>query len=172
MVWDCSFVQVGLAYITANSYLGVMPLSTTWGPAGFGMVSPQLIWKHSGPWLSLLRDMRAWIQVFSDWSTTNAVTSGGAGILVCVPEGQKATASMAIRKQCSDYCAETEALMQAASIVQVSDHDCKQIVFLSNALSTVQTYPNQKHPDLAKAIQEVAAIRRAVLQWIPAHCGI
>ena len=79
---------------------------------------------------------------------------------------------MAVGKHCSNYHAETEALIQTASIVQASDHDCKEVVFLSDALSILQAYQNHKLPNLAKALQQVAATRRAVLQWIPAHCGI
>ena len=115
---------------------------------------------------------KAWIHVFTDWPVTNAVTSGGAGILVHFPGGQKASASMVVGKHCSNYRAEIGALIQAAFIVQTSDHDCKQVVFLSDALSVLQAYQNNKLPNLAKALQQVAATRRAVLQWIPAHCGI
>ena len=100
------------------------------------------------------------------------MTNGGAGILVHFPGGQKALASMAVGKHCSSYRAETEAIIQAASVVQASDHDCKQVVFLSDALSVLQAYQNHKLPNLTKALQQVAATRRAVLQWIPAHCGI
>ena len=56
--------------------------------------------------------------------------------------------------------------------MQASDHDCKQVVFLSDALFVLQAYQNHKFPNLTKALQQVAATRRAVLQWIPAHCGI
>ena len=66
----------------------------------------------------------------------------------------------------------TEALIQAASIVQASDQDCKQVVFLSDALSVLQAYQSHKLPNLTKALQQVSTTRRAVLQWIPAHCGI
>ena len=45
-------------------------------------------------------------------------------------------------------------------------------IFLSDALSVLRAYQNHKLPNLAKALQQVAATRRAVLQWIPAHCGI
>ena len=107
-----------------------------------------------------------------DGSATNAVTNGGAGILVHFPGGQKVSASMAIGKHCPSYRAETETLIQAASIVQASDHDCKQVVFLSDTLSVLQAYQNHKLPNLTKALQQVAATRRAVVQWIPAHCGI
>ena len=114
----------------------------------------------------------AWIHVFTDGSATNAVTNGGAGILVHFPGGQKVSASVAVGRHCSNYRAETEALIQAASIVQASDQDCKQVVFLSDALSVLQAYQSHKLPNLTKALQQVATTRRAVLQWIPAHCGI
>ena len=65
----------------------------------------------------------------------------------------------------------TEALIKADYIVQASDHECKQVVFLSDAPSVLQAYQNHKLPNLTKALQQVAATRRAVLQWIPAHCG-
>ena len=114
----------------------------------------------------------AWIHVFTDGSATNAVTNGGAGILVHFPGGQKVSASMAVGRHCSNYRAETEALIQAASTVQASDQDCKQVVFLSDALSVLQAYQNHKLQNLTEALQQVATTRRAVLQWIPAHCGI
>ena len=100
------------------------------------------------------------------------MTNGGAGILVYFPGGQKVSASVAVGRDCSNYLAETEALIQAASIVQASEHDCKQVVFLSDALSVLQAYQNHKLPNLTKALQQVAATRRAVLQWVQSHCGI
>ena len=114
----------------------------------------------------------AWVYVFTDESATSSVTNGVAGILVHFQGGQKATVSMAVGRHCSNYREETEALMQAASIVQASDHDCKQIVSLSDALSVLQAYQNHMFPNLTKALQQVGAIKRAVLQRIPAHCGI
>ena len=62
-------------------------------------------------------------------------------------------------------------VMQAASMVQASDHDCKLVVFLSDALSVLLAYQNHKLPNLATALQQAAATRRAVVQWIPALCG-
>ena len=77
----------------------------------------------------------AWIHVFTDWSATNEVTNGGAGILVHFPGGQKVSASVAVGRHSSNNRAEAEALIQTAPIVQASDHDCKQVVFLlSDAL--------------------------------------
>ena len=106
------------------------------------------------------------------WVSNERGDQRRAGILVHFPGGQKVSVSMAVGKHCSNYRAETEALIQAASIVQASDHDCKQVIFLSDALSVLQAYQNHKLPNLTKALQQVAAIRRAVLQWTQAHCGI
>ena len=78
-----------------------------------------------------------WIHVFTDGSAINAVTNRGAGTLVQFPGGQKATASRAVGRYCSKYRTETETIMQAAFIAQVSDHDCKQVVFLPVALSVL-----------------------------------
>ena len=89
-----------------------------------------------------------WIHVFTDGLATNAVTNGGTGILAHFPGGQKVSASVAVGKHCSNYRAETEALTQVASIVQASDHECKQLVFLS----ILQAYQNHKLPNLAKAL--------------------
>ena len=50
----------------------------------------------------------AWIHVFTGGSTTNAVTNGGAGVLVLLPGGQKVSASMAVRNYCSNYRADTK----------------------------------------------------------------
>ena len=86
--------------------------------------------------------------------------------------GQKVSASIAVGEHCSNYRGETEALIQAAFIAQASDHDCKQVVFLSDILSVLQAYQNHKLSNLTKALQKIAATRKAVLQWIPAHCGI
>ena len=80
--------------------------------------------------------------------------------------------SLAVGKHCSKIRAETEALMQAASIVQASDHGYKQVVSPSDAVSVLHTYPSHMLPSLAKVLQQVAAARRAVPQWIPAHCGM
>ena len=113
----------------------------------------------------------AWVQVFTDGSATNAVASGGTGILVHFHGQQKATASMSVGKHSSNYRAVSEALMQAASKTQASDHDCKQVVFLSDALSVLQTYQNHKFPNLAKFVHQAGATRRVGKQWIQAHCG-
>ena len=92
----------------------------------------------------------------------------GAGILVCFPRGQKATASAADGGTAPSA---SHAGMQAASMVLASDHGCKKVVFHSEALSTLHAYQH-KLSNLARTLQQSAATRRAVLQWIPVHNGI
>ena len=77
----------------------------------------------------------AWTHVYTDGSATNAVADGGAGITVKFSDGETTDSSCPTGKHCTDYRAETEALMQAAFIVQTSDNDFHQVVFLSDALS-------------------------------------
>ena len=103
------------------------------------------------------------IHVFTDGSATNAVANRWAGIPVHFPGGQKASASMAVEKHCSNCRAETEALKQAVSVVEAANHDCKQVVFFSDALSVLQAYQNYKLQNLVKALQQVVATMRAVL---------
>ena len=114
----------------------------------------------------------AWIHVYTDGSATNAVANGGVGILIRFPGGQTETASVPAGRYCTNYRAETDALVQAASIVQAAEDPCQQVVFLSDALSVLLALENDKLPYLTAAITEVSKERRAVLQWIPAHCGI
>ena len=114
----------------------------------------------------------AWTHVYTDGPATNAVADGGAGITVKFLDGETTDSSCPTGKHCTNYRAETEALMQAASIVQTSDNDFHQVVFLSDALSILQAFQNNKLPHLTEALQQVAHDRRVVLQWIPAHCGV
>ena len=100
------------------------------------------------------------------------MANGGVGILIRFPGGQIETASKPAGRYCTNYRAETDALVQAASIVHAAEDPCQQVVFLSDALSVLQSLENDKLPYLTEAIMEVSRDRRAVLQWIPAHCGI
>ena len=114
----------------------------------------------------------AWVHVYTDGSATNAVADGGAGILVKFPDGETTTCSATTGKHCTNYRAEAEALLQAATTVQDSDKESHQVVFLSDALSVLQAYQNNKLPSLTQALHALATGRRVVLQWIPAHCGV
>ena len=114
----------------------------------------------------------AWTQVYTDGSATDAVADGGGGILIRYPDGETTENSVATGKHCTNYRAEVEALMQAASTVLTPNKHIEQVVFLTDALSVLQAFQNSKLPNLTSALQEVAKCRRVVLQWIPAHCGV
>ena len=114
----------------------------------------------------------SWIQVYTDGSATNAVANGGAGVLMRTPEHHTFAAAIPTGKHCSNYAAEVQALMQAASMVQDSESDCPQVVFLTDALSALEALAGAKLPRLMEKLQDIASERRVVLQWVPAHCGV
>ena len=114
----------------------------------------------------------AWTHVYTDGSATNAIQDGGAGIAIQHPNGFTETASAATGTQCSNYRAESEALMNAVKMVKDSVQQSSQVVFLTDALSVIQALTSNKLPQLAKALQQLSVNCRVALQWIPAHCGV
>ena len=62
--------------------------------------------------------------------------------------------------------------MQAASKIQASDDDCRQDELLSDTLSVLQAYQNNRLHTLSRALHQIARTRRTVLQWISAHCRV
>ena len=114
----------------------------------------------------------AWIHVYTDGSAINAVTNGGAGILIKYPGGNFDTNSLPTGKHCTNYKAEMDALMQAITMVRDTEDTCEQVVIFTDALSVLQALENGKCPDLTEALQELCRRRKTILQWIPAHCGI
>ena len=62
--------------------------------------------------------------------------------------------------------------MQAASMIIDPQHECPQVVFLTDSLSALEALAGNKLPRLMAHLQEAAKHRRVALQWIPAHCGI
>lgn len=79
---------------------------------------------------------------------------------------------MATGKHCSNYRAETEALIKAVSLIIDSSEAVSTVVFLTDARSVLEALTNNKSPDLARAINDLSATCNVTLQWIPAHCGI
>ena len=60
----------------------------------------------------------AWIHAYTDGSANDAVTNGGAGVYVRLPDGEVQSASIPTGKCCSKYVAEIQALVQAACMVR------------------------------------------------------
>ena len=105
----------------------------------------------------------AWIHAYTDGSATDAVKNEGAGVYVKFPEGEVQSASIPAGKYCSNYVAEIQALVQAASVVRDSSNECQQVVFLSDALSVLEATAGDKLPRLAESLHEVAQHRQVVL---------
>lgn len=113
----------------------------------------------------------SWIRVFTDGSATNAVNSGGAGVHIQYPNGERTEEALPTGLYCSNYKAEVDALLKAANTIAPRADQTTQVVFLTDALSVLQAYNSDKQPSLKKAINNIKSFR-TVLQWIPSHCGI
>lgn len=66
----------------------------------------------------------------------------------------------------------TRALERAASMVYGAGSECHWVLSLTDALSVLQALRREKLPDLGGEQGRVAADGRAVLQWVPLHCGV
>ena len=113
-----------------------------------------------------------WILEYTDGSATNTVANGGAGVLIHIPEEENKEYKKATGKHCTNYSAEIQALTHAAENILKLESDCSQVVFLTDAKSTLEALENDKLPQLSKKLQCLTSFCRVVLQWIPAHCGI
>ena len=113
-----------------------------------------------------------WTHVYTDGSATRAIKDGGAGIFISHPSGRTERHHLATGIHCSNYKAETEALMKAASLIENSSDDISSVVFLTDARSVLDALINNKTPDLAKAMQSLGISYQVTIQWIPAHCGV
>ena len=113
----------------------------------------------------------SWIRVYTDGSATNAVKSGGAGVHIQYPSGERTEEALPTGLHCTNYKAEVDALTQAAHTIATSADRTTQVVFLTDALSVLQAYNSDRLPSLKKALNNIKSLR-TVLQWIPSHCGI
>jgi len=107
----------------------------------------------------------------TDGSATNAVKSGGAGVYIQHPSGERTEEALPTGLHCTNYKAEVEALIQAAHTIAMRADRTTQVVFLTDALSVLQAYNSDRLPSLKKALNNINSLR-TVLQWIPSHCGI
>ena len=81
-----------------------------------------------------LTQAQAWTQIFKDGSATDAVTKGGAGELIILPNGnEKMSGSTGVNH--SIFKAEPEAFLIAANEVKELIVDDSQIVFLTDSMS-------------------------------------
>ena len=125
--------------------------------------------------LAMIEDMyppESWIHVYTDGSATEAVTDGGAGVVIFTPEGRKMESGIPTGKHCTNYAAEVQALMHAVDMIRDSQSDCQQVALFSDAKSVLQAVAEDNLPCLREKLQKLSTYWQVVLQWVPAHCGV
>ena len=104
----------------------------------------------------------SWTGVRTDGSAEDAVRNGGAGVCVQRSVDDEEHVSMPTRlRHGTNYKADSMALEEAATILERSERTRNNFVFLTDALSVLQS----KLTDLFKRYN-------TTLQWIPSHCGL
>ena len=116
-----------------------------------------------------------WIRAYTDGSAKEATTDGGGGIYIEWPNGLSQRMSIPTGKYSSNYRAESEALIEAATALRNhrDTYDSK-VVLLTDAKSVLQALENSKktdHNNLKKALMDLQTSARIVLQWITAIFG-
>ena len=117
----------------------------------------------------------SWIHVYTDGSSENAIKNGGGGIFIQYPEGNEEKISTATGLLSTNYKAEAVALEKAAIHIHQNLHAHHNIVFLTDALSVLQSLKKNKEKDtnsLARAIADLSLNHTVTLQWVPSHCDL
>ena len=117
-----------------------------------------------------------WIRAYTDGSAKEATTDGG-GIYIEWPNGLSQRMSIPTGKYSSNYRAESEALIEAATALRNHrDTYGSKVVLLTDAKSVLHALENSKktdHNNLKKALMDLqTSAQEVVLQWIPGHCNI
>ena len=117
-----------------------------------------------------------WTHIYTDGSATEAVRNGGAGIFLRYTDGDEEIA-IPTGKYSTNYRAEMEALCTAASTVAENPaRTTGKVVIFTDALSVLQAIQNSRNKEtnpLTASLQSLSAtVNTAILQWVPAHCGI
>ena len=119
-----------------------------------------------------------WITVYTDGSAENAVTNGGSGVYIEMPDGKTTESSIPTGIHCSNYRAELEAIMEALTIlgrITPSIPQAKAVILSDSrsVLEKLEVLRGAERQQLAKGFKNaVQNTQSLVLQWIPAHCGI
>jgi len=99
------------------------------------------------------------------------LTKGGAGIYIQYPNGEQLSEVIPTCLHCSNYKAEGEATIHAAHTIKCKVDNNNHVVFLTDALSVLQSLMNNNLPQHKQELYTINIIR-TVLQWIPSHCGV
>ncbi|RUS76474.1 hypothetical protein EGW08_015758 [Elysia chlorotica] len=121
---------------------------------------------------------KEWIRVYTDGSAEEAVTNGGSGVYIEMPNQETIEISIPTGTHCSNYKAELEAIKEALTILEriTPSIPKARAVLLSDSRSVLEKLEDLKGEErqyLAKCLGNVVRNTESlVLQWIPAHCRI
>ena len=116
-----------------------------------------------------------WTYVYTDGSAEEAVRNGGAGIYVQYPAGIEDRLSFPTGRYSTNFRAEAEALKLAAEHIKTSPLSTTNVVFLSDALSVLQSLKSGKNlelNDVTTSLTSLTKTHAVTLQWIPSHCDL
>ena len=114
---------------------------------------------------------KAWLQVYTDGSATDATRYGKARAYIWHPNRERKTQTTATDVPCTNYKAKVEAIIFAANTIRSRVDHNTQVVILTDALSVLQAFNSGQLPQLEKALHNIQCLC-TVLQWITSHCGI
>ena len=116
------------------------------------------------------------IQVYTDGSTHEGTTDGGAGMVAMSGEDIIERWHFPTGRWSSSYQAEKSAMMRAISWLDGYE-DWQSALVLCDSKSLVETLANSNQPDgdvhrIQSAIAELCMKKEVRIQWVPGHCNL
>ena len=100
----------------------------------------------------------------TDFSATDAVQYGGAGSLIYLTKRPHIGSSFSYSKILHKLRCQSESPRTRSS--------SRDVVFLTDSRSVLDSPGRHGEHSLRRKLYSILEDRRAILQWIPAHCGI
>ena len=116
------------------------------------------------------------IQVYTDGSTNQGTTDGGAGMVVMSGEDIIERWHAPTGRWSSSYQAEKSAMVRAISWLDEYE-DWQSALVLCDSKSLVETLANSIQPDgdvhrIQSAIAEICKKKEVQILWVPGHCNL
>ena len=116
------------------------------------------------------------IQVYTDGSTHERTTVGGAGMVVMSGEDIIERWHAPTGRWSSSYQAEKSAMVRAITWLDEYE-DWQSALALCNSKSLVETFANSNQPDgdvhrIQSAIAELCKKKEVRILWVPGHCNL
>ena len=116
------------------------------------------------------------IQVYTDGSTREGTTDGGAGMMVMSGEDIIERWHAPTGRWSSSYQAEKSAMVRAISWLDEYE-DWQSALVLYDSKSLVETLANSNQPDgdvyrIQSAIAELCKKKEVRILWVPGHCNL